>query len=74
MAVCEELAQRWLLGVKEDLEDHGRELHVALYYHEIDLEYVRDDSRDVQKHPMYDIILFYCDSTSADEKISVVVS
>ena len=31
---------------------------MATYVHEIDLEYVRDDSGGVQKHPRYDIYHF----------------
>ena len=60
MPVCEWLAQRWLIGVKEDLEEHfnDRELHEGTYFHEIDLEFVRDDSGGVQKHPKYDIYYF----------------
>ena len=46
---------KWLVGLKEDLESHFNQLETSpcLKYHEIEVEYVRDQDGKVKKHPVY---------------------
>ena len=49
---------KWLAGLKEDLEWEFMWIDWEFSYHEIDVEYVRNEFGRVHKHPRYNVYNF----------------